>query len=54
MPEAAPSRAGSLRTGLLRRLAVLLALLLVFSGWSAYWNGRAAADSARGRRCRAR
>ena len=46
MPEAAPSRAGSLRTGLLRRLAVLLALLLVFSGWSAYWNGRAAADSA--------
>jgi len=35
-----------LRAGLLRRLAVLLTVLLVFSGWSAYWNGRAAADSA--------
>ncbi len=45
-PEALPQRAGSLRAGLLRRLAVLLALLLLFSGWSAYWNGRAAADSA--------
>ena len=37
---------GSLRGGLLRRLAVLLALLLLFSGWSAYYNGRAAADTA--------
>lgn len=37
---------GSLRGRLLRRLAVLLTLLLVFSGWSAYWNGRAAADTA--------
>jgi hypothetical protein len=46
MPEALPPREGSLRAGLLRRLAVLLALLLVFSGWSAYWNGRAAADTA--------
>nr|WP_178113997.1 sensor histidine kinase [Pseudomonas sp. SST3] len=35
-----------MRAGLLRRLAVLLTVLLVFSGWSAYWNGRAAADSA--------
>ena len=46
MPEMVAPRAGSLRGGLLRRLAVLLALLLLFSGWSAYWNGRAAADSA--------
>jgi two-component system sensor histidine kinase TctE len=38
--------AGSLRAGLLRRLAVLLALLLLLSGLSAYWNGRAAADAA--------
>ncbi len=45
MPDEAP-RAGSLRAGLLLRLAVLLALLLLFSGWSAYWNGRAAADTA--------
>ncbi|MCQ2028066.1 sensor histidine kinase [Stutzerimonas zhaodongensis] len=45
MPDAV-ARAGSLRAGLLRRLAVLLALLLLFSGWSAYWNGRAAADTA--------
>ncbi len=37
---------GSLRGRLLRRLAVLLALLLLFSGWSAYYNGRAAADTA--------
>lgn len=40
------ARAGSLRAGLLLRLATLLALLLLFSGWSAYWNGRAAADTA--------
>ncbi|UPQ82549.1 sensor histidine kinase N-terminal domain-containing protein [Pseudomonas knackmussii] len=46
MPETVAPPAGSLRGGLLRRLAVLLALLLMFSGWSAYWNGRAAADSA--------
>jgi two-component system sensor histidine kinase TctE len=38
--------AGSLRGRLLRRLAVLLALLLIISGWSAYLNGRAAADTA--------
>lgn len=37
---------GSLRGRLLRRLAVLLALLLVVSGWTAYLNGRAAADTA--------
>ncbi len=43
---AEPVVAGSLRARLLRRLAVLLALLLLFSGWSAYWNGRAAADTA--------
>ena len=46
MAEAAPLAAGSLRAGLLRRLAVLLALLLLLSGLSAYWNGRAAADAA--------
>jgi two-component system, OmpR family, sensor histidine kinase TctE len=46
MPDAIQPRAGSLRGGLLRRLAVLLTLLMLFSGWSAYWNGRAAADSA--------
>ncbi|WP_181297610.1 sensor histidine kinase [Pseudomonas sp. Q2-TVG4-2] len=46
MPDASPPLAGSLRAGLLRWLAVLLTVLLVFSGWSAYWNGRAAADSA--------
>ncbi len=38
--------AGSLRARLLRRLAILLALLLLFGGLSAYWNGRAAADTA--------
>ena len=43
---AEPEVAGSLRARLLRRLAILLALLLLFSGWSAYWNGRAAADTA--------
>ncbi|WP_037042978.1 sensor histidine kinase, partial [Pseudomonas sp. BAY1663] len=43
---AEPPFAGSLRARLLRRLAILLALLLLFSGWSAYWNGRAAADTA--------
>jgi two-component system sensor histidine kinase TctE len=46
VPDASPPLAGSLRAGLLRWLAVLLTVLLVFSGWSAYWNGRAAADSA--------
>ncbi|WP_019341899.1 sensor histidine kinase [Stutzerimonas stutzeri] len=46
MPEAIQPRAGSLRGGLLRRLAMLLTLLMLFSGWSAYWNGRAAADTA--------
>ena len=38
--------AGSLRARLLLRLAILLTPLLLFSGWSAYWNGRAAADTA--------
>jgi two-component system sensor histidine kinase TctE len=46
MPDALLPRAGSLRGGLLRRLAMLLTLLMLFSGWSAYWNGRAAADTA--------
>ena len=46
MPEVKQPRDGSLRGGLLRRLAMLLTLLMLFSGWSAYWNGRAAADSA--------
>ncbi len=46
MADLPQPRAGSLRGGLLRRLAVLLTLLMVFSGWSAYWNGRAAADTA--------
>ena len=43
---AEPEVAGSLRARSSRRLAILLALLLLFSGWSAYWNGRAAADTA--------
>lgn len=38
--------ASSLRGRLLRRLAALLAVLLLVSGLSAYWNGRAAADIA--------
>ncbi|GGJ82323.1 sensor histidine kinase [Pseudomonas matsuisoli] len=38
--------AGSLRGRLLRRLALLLALLLIVSGWTSYLNGRAAADRA--------
>ncbi|AYC34268.1 sensor histidine kinase [Pseudomonas cavernae] len=52
MPEpdetlaAPPTRAGSLRGGLLRRLALLLVLLVLASGLSAYWNGRSAADTA--------
>jgi two-component system sensor histidine kinase TctE len=46
MADAVQARAGSLRGGLLRRLAMLLTLLMLFSGWSAYWNGRAAADTA--------
>ncbi|WP_462381736.1 sensor histidine kinase [Pseudomonas sp. Marseille-QA0892] len=37
---------GSLRGRLLRRLAALLAVLLIISGWTAYLNGRAAADTA--------
>jgi len=32
--------AGSLRARLLRRLAILLALLLLFGGLSAYWKER--------------
>jgi two-component system sensor histidine kinase TctE len=39
-------QAGSLRGRLLRRLAALLAILLLVSGLSAYWNGRGAADTA--------
>ncbi|HSC85596.1 MAG TPA: sensor histidine kinase [Pseudomonas sp.] len=39
-------RAGSLRGGLLRRLAILLAIPLLIGSVSAYWNGRAAADAA--------
>ncbi|WP_313086029.1 sensor histidine kinase [Pseudomonas sp.] len=46
MAETGLARAGSLRAGLLRRLVLLLTPLLLLSGWSAYWNGRAAADSA--------
>lgn len=38
--------AGSLRGRLLRRMAALLAVLLVISGLSAYFNGRQAADTA--------
>ncbi len=45
MPDPRP-HAGSLRAGLMLWLAALLALLLLFSSWSAYWNGRAAADTA--------
>ena len=46
MAETLQPRAGSLRGRLLRWLAVLLTLLMLLSGLSAYWNGRAAADSA--------
>jgi two-component system sensor histidine kinase TctE len=45
MAEAQP-RVGSLRGGLLLRLALLLMLLMLFNGWSAYWSGREAADDA--------
>lgn len=45
MAEAQP-RVGSLRGGLLLRLALLLLLLMLFNGWSAYWSGREAADDA--------
>ncbi|KZX61417.1 histidine kinase [Stutzerimonas frequens] len=38
--------AGSLRARLLLRLTVLLTPLLLYGAWSAYWNGRAAADTA--------
>ncbi len=38
--------AGSLRARLLRRLTILLTPLLLYGAWSAYWNGRAAADIA--------
>lgn len=37
---------GSLRGRLLRRLAVLLALILAFGGLSGYWSARRAADTA--------
>lgn len=40
------SRTGSLRGRLLRRLALLLALILLASSLSAYWNARHAADTA--------
>lgn len=42
----AQSKHSSLRAGLLRRLAIVLAPLMLVSGISAYWNGRAAADTA--------
>lgn len=38
--------AGSLRARLLLRLTILLTPLLLYGAWSAYWNGRAAADTA--------
>ncbi|KGK85249.1 histidine kinase [Stutzerimonas degradans] len=38
--------AGSLRARLLLRLTILLTPLLLYGAWSAYWNGRAAADIA--------
>jgi two-component system sensor histidine kinase TctE len=44
--QAAPRPAGSLRGRLLRRLGALLAILLLISGLSAYWNGRGVADTA--------
>lgn len=44
--EATPPKRGSLRAGLLRRLTIVLALLMLVSGVSAYWNGRTAADTA--------
>ncbi|KPA92770.1 MULTISPECIES: sensor histidine kinase [Pseudomonas] len=37
---------GSLRWRLLWNLALLLVVLMLASGWSAYWNGREAADTA--------
>ncbi len=37
---------GSLRGRLIRRLAVLLALILLVSSLSAYWSARHAADTA--------
>ena len=40
------SRSASLRGRLLRRLAVLLALILLLSSLSAYWSARRAADTA--------
>ncbi|QLF91860.1 sensor histidine kinase [Pseudomonas sp. ABC1] len=40
------SRVGSLRGRLLRRLALLFALILLLSGLSAYWSARHAADTA--------
>lgn len=40
------SAAGSLRGRLLRRLALMLAILLVLASTAAYWNARRAADTA--------
>ena len=40
------SSAGSLRARLLGNLALLLVVLMIASGLSAYWNGREAADTA--------
>ena len=42
---------GSLRGRLLGNLALLLVVLMLASGLSAYWNGREAADTATIARC---
>lgn len=42
---------GSLRGRLLGNLALLLVVLMLASGLSAYWNGREAADTAYDRPC---
>lgn len=42
---------GSLRGRLLGNLALLLVVLMLASGLSAYWNGREAADTAYDRTC---
>lgn len=44
-------RPSSLRWRLLWNLALLLVVLMLASGLSAYWNGREAADTAYDRLC---
>lgn len=44
--RASTAESGSLRGRLIRRLAVLLALILLLSSLSAYWSARHAADTA--------